>query len=30
MDQSHVYRAHAGGLISFGWGSRRIIYGLDV
>jgi len=30
MDRSRELRAAAGGLITIGWGSRRVIYGLDV
>jgi transcriptional regulator with XRE-family HTH domain len=29
MDRSRELRAHAGGPIGVGWGSRRIVYGLD-
>lgn len=30
MDQGREYRAAAGGTISVGWGSRRVVYGLDI
>ena len=30
MDRSRELRAAAGGMIGIGWGSRRVIYGLDL